>query len=136
MGIFPTLQILTMNLRNLSLILGSILLSLTECQRIVNQSYKKSVYFTGAVVREEHMIEVDIADESSLLASNVPEDLATEIHQNWFPNYVFLIPPGQVNKVAGWKANLVSNSDGTDTATLSISEITSEMASCQRYTLI
>lgn len=121
-----------MNLLNLSAAVLTVLMTV-KGQRIVNQSYKKSIYFTGSVIREEHLIEVDVQDESPMPAKNIPEDLATELHQNWFPNYVFLIPAEQAKNVASWEANLINNPAEVATSTLAITEITSEVVICQKY---
>ena len=118
----------------MNLLAGAVcLLSVVYGQRIVNRSYKRSIYFTGAIVREEHFIEVEVADATSKPASGMPEDLVTELHQNWFPNYVFVVPKAQANKLAAWEASLVKNLMETDVKPLQITEITSEVATCQKY---
>jgi hypothetical protein len=123
-----------MNTLSLFAVVSTILTTaLINSQRIVNQSYKRTVYFTGAVVREEHMIEVDVQDESPMPANNIPEDLVAELHQNWFPNYVFLVPEGQAKSLASWDANLIINRSDASTSTLPITEITAEVESCQKY---
>lgn len=122
-----------MNLFNFSAVILTFLTSYINSQRIVNQSYKRSVYFTGAVVREEHLIEVEVQDESPMPANNVPEDLITELHQNWFPNYVFLVPSGQAKSLSSWDANLIINPADASTSSLQISDITAEVATCQKY---
>ena len=125
-----------MNLFNFSAVFLTVLMTVAvtvKSQRIVNQSYKRNVYFTGAIVREEHLIEVDVQDESPMPANNIPEDLITELHQNWFPNYVFLVPADQAKNVASWAANLIINPADSSTSTLPITEITAEVATCQKY---
>lgn len=103
------------------------------CQRIVNKSYKRSVYFTGTVVREEHLIEISVADESPKPSAQVPADLTAELHENWFPNYVFLVSPDQAKKVTSWSANLIVNPSDSSTQTISINDITSEVVACQKH---
>lgn len=106
--------------------------SLISCQRIINNSYKRTVFFTGTIVREDHLIDFEVADESPRPSSRIPKDLAAELHQNWFPNYVFLVPPSQAENVASWDANIVMNPGSSSTNPLSISDITSEVSTCQK----
>lgn len=122
-----------MNLFRFISLFITISVSVVKSQRIVNQSYKRSVYFTGAVVREEHLIEINVQDESPMPSKNIPEDLAMELHQNWFPNYVCLISADQAKNIASWEANLIVNPAESSTQTISITEITSEVATCQKY---
>lgn len=106
--------------------------SIVYGQMIINNSYKRSVYFTGSIVREEHLIDLEVADETSKPASGMPEDLATELHQNWFPNYVFLVPADQADNAVSWDASLVSNPSQFGTNPLTITDITLEVPTCQK----
>lgn len=87
----------------------------------------------GSVTREEHLIQVSIEDESSMPNKELPADLAADLHNNWFPNYVFLIPPQQTENIAGWESHIVLNAqEGSNVIPLAISEITSEVKTCQK----
>ena len=101
-------------------------------QRIINNSYKKSVFFIGAVVREEHLIDLHVADETSKLGKDLPAELIEELHQNWFPNYVFVVPSSQADQLAGWEAGLVADLSSNETTPLVTNEITAEVASCHQ----
>lgn len=101
--------------------------------RIYNQNYKRSVYLTGSIVREEHLIEVVVEDSSPLPSPFVPPELSEEIHQNWAPNYVFLVPKWQNEQIASWEANLIVDANENSIVKLPMTEITSEMKHCQEY---
>jgi hypothetical protein len=107
--------------------------SLVGAQRIINESYKRSIYFTGPIVREEHLIQVSVEDESSKPSSSIPEELAAEIHANWFPNYVFLVPTSQTRDISSWSASVIEDPSEARTSSLDVSEITDELASCKKY---
>lgn len=103
-----------------------------NCQRIINNSYKKSIYFAGSVVREDHLIDLEVADESPKPSNNLPKEMIEELHQNWFPNYVFVVPPSQSEQLTSWEARLIPAPSNPEPSPLSISEITSDVSSCQR----
>lgn len=111
-------------------VLGLGLLSSGNALSVVNQDVKRSVFLTGEVVREEHLIKARFADEPAQPSESVPAELAEEIHENWFPNYVALVPPESANNLAGFDAALVEAGDTT--SPLQITEITSEMQHCSR----
>ena len=113
-----------------TLVLGLCFFGSLNAQRIVANSYKKSVFFTGAVVREEHLIDLQVADEPPKPGKNLPIELIEEIHQNWFPNYVFVVPKDEAEQLASWEARMISDPSNPETNPLAISEITSEVASC------
>ena len=102
----------------------------SQALRVVNQEISRTVFLTGEVVREEHVIRAQFTDQPALFADDVPAELAAEIHENWFPNYVALIPPSSAKQLAGFDAALIQVSDTT--TPLQIIEITSEMQNCER----
>lgn len=106
------------------------LAGLSSAQRIVSDSYKKSVYFTGSVVREEHLIDLQVSDEPSRPGKDLPAELIEELHQNWFPNYVFVVPASQCEQLASWDARLITDPSNAETTPLSMTEITAEVPSC------
>lgn len=104
----------------------------THGQRISNRQYKRTVYLTGAVVREEHMIEARVEDGPPMLSSDFPGELAQELHASWFPSYVFVVEKEQVANLATWDARLIPHPGRAETQPLEITDITSESPVCQR----
>lgn len=113
-------------------IAAGLLVTSTFGQRIVNESWKRSVFLTGSIVREEHVLEISVDEEASAISDDVPEELARELHRNWFPNYVFVIPPEQAESLSAWDAALIPSKSNPETVHLATTEITSEVLSCQK----
>jgi hypothetical protein len=101
-----------------------------QALRVVNQDTSRTIFLTGEVIREEHVIRAKFSDQPAEFADNVPVELATEIHENWFPNYVAILPPSSAKQLAGFDAAQIEAGDTT--TPLRINEITSEMQNCER----
>ena len=102
------------------------------CVKIYNQNYKRSVYFTGSIIREEHLIEVIVEDSSPLRSKMVAPELSNEINNNWAPNYVFLVSKSTKDQIASWEANLIIDVKDNSVTKLPMSEITEEMTHCKK----
>lgn len=107
------------------------LLAVASGLRIVNNNIKRTIFLTGEVVREEHLITARFSDQDPAISSDIPAELAQEIHDNWFPNYVALIAPEAGKNLAGYDAAEVDTSSG-HTSPLQINEITADMQHCER----
>lgn len=107
------------------------LLAAVSGLRIVNENVKRTIFLTGEVVREEHLITARFSDQDPAISSDVPAELVEEIHDNWFPNYVALVAPDAAKNLAGFDAAEIDTNNG-ETSPLQITEITSEMNHCER----
>ena len=102
----------------------------TAALSVVNQDISRTIFLTGEVVREEQVIRAKFSDEPAQFSNDIPVELAAEIHENWFPNYVALIQPAEAKNLAGFDAALIESGDST--TPLRINEITAEMQNCEK----
>lgn len=102
----------------------------TQALRVVNENVIRTIFLTGEVVREEHVISAKFSDEPHQFADDVPQELASEVHDNWFPNYIALVPPSAAKNLAGFDAAQIDAAGVTNP--IKIADITLEMQNCER----
>ncbi len=102
----------------------------SQALSVVNQEITRTIFLTGEVVREEYVVRAKFADEPAQFHKDVPAELAAEIHENWFPNYVVVVPSASAKQLAGFDAAQIEVGDTT--IPLQINEITSEMQNCDK----